>query len=42
MICAACKIWNHWHGTPDGTCEDPRCECTYRPKKILDTSKESD
>lgn len=32
--CPACINWNHWHDTPDGACEDPRCECTYRPKAI--------
>ena len=31
-ICRSCKNWNHWHDTPDLRCEDPRCECTYKPR----------
>ena len=34
--CPACDKWNHWHDTPDGTCEDPQCECAYRPKDHRD------
>jgi hypothetical protein len=29
--CKACLNWNHWHDTPGGLCDDPRCECEYRP-----------
>jgi hypothetical protein len=32
--CIACRLWNHWHDTLDGSCEDPRCECPYRPGEV--------